>query len=71
MLKHLLDTHIAVYVVKRRPKEVAGVFGENAGRMVISTITLSRPQGLARASTWPPEWVSRQLRRVGRKWPWR
>lgn len=41
MLKYLLDTNIAVYVIKRRPIEVMGVFNENAGRMAISAITLS------------------------------
>lgn len=33
MLKYLLDTNIAIYVIKRRPVEVMGVFNENAGRM--------------------------------------
>lgn len=41
MLKYLLDTHIVIYVIKRRPLEVMGVFNENAGRMAISAITLS------------------------------
>jgi tRNA(fMet)-specific endonuclease VapC len=41
MLKYLIDTSIAIYVVKRRPIEVMGVFNENAGRMGISAITLS------------------------------
>ena len=41
MLKYLLDTNIAIYVIKRRPIEVRGVFNENAGRMAISAITLS------------------------------
>jgi tRNA(fMet)-specific endonuclease VapC len=41
MLKYLLDTNIAIYVIKRRPIEVRGVFNENAGRMAISVITLS------------------------------
>ena len=41
MLKYLLDTHIAIYVIKRRPAEVLSVFNENAGRMAISAITLS------------------------------
>ena len=41
MLKYLLDTNIVIYVIKRRPIEVAGVFNENAGRMAISAITLS------------------------------
>ena len=41
MLKYLLDTNIAIYVIKRRPIEVMGTFNENAGRMAISAITLS------------------------------
>jgi tRNA(fMet)-specific endonuclease VapC len=41
MLKYLIDTNIAIYVIKRRPIEVMGVFNENAGRMGISAITLS------------------------------
>jgi tRNA(fMet)-specific endonuclease VapC len=41
MLKYLLDTNIAIYVIKRRPIEVMGRFNENAGRMAMSAITLS------------------------------
>lgn len=41
MLKYLLDTNLVIYVIKRRPMEVMGVFNENAGRMAISAITLS------------------------------
>lgn len=41
MLKYLLDTNIVIYVIKRRPIEVLGLFNEHAGRMAISTITLS------------------------------
>jgi tRNA(fMet)-specific endonuclease VapC len=41
MLKYLLNTNIVIYVIKRRPIEVMGVFNENAGRMAISAITLS------------------------------
>lgn len=41
MLKYLLDTNIVIYVVKRRPLEVLAKFNENAGRMAISSITLS------------------------------
>ncbi|HMO47476.1 MAG TPA: hypothetical protein PKB14_15775 [Rubrivivax sp.] len=41
MLKYLLDTHIVIHVIKRRPVEVPGIFNENAGRMAISAITLS------------------------------
>lgn len=41
MLKYLLDTNIVIYVIKRRPVEVLGLFNEHAGRMAISAITLS------------------------------
>lgn len=41
MLKYLLDTNIAIYVIKRRPVEVLGKFNENAARMAISVITLA------------------------------
>ena len=41
MLKYLLDTNIVIYVIKRRPMEVMGMFNANAGRMAISAITLS------------------------------
>ncbi len=41
MLKYLLDTNIVIYVIKRRPLEVMGVFNQNSGRMAISAITLS------------------------------
>lgn len=41
MLKYLLDTNIAIYVIKRRPIEVLGRFNENASRMAISVITLA------------------------------
>jgi tRNA(fMet)-specific endonuclease VapC len=41
VLKFMLDTNIVIYVIKRRPIEVMGIFNENAGRMAISAITLS------------------------------
>ena len=41
MLKYLLDTNIVIYVIKRRPLEVLSLFNDNAGRMAISSITLS------------------------------
>jgi tRNA(fMet)-specific endonuclease VapC len=41
MLKYLLDTNIVIYVIKRRPIEVLGLFNEHAGRMAMSSITLS------------------------------
>ena len=41
MLKYLLDTNIVIYVIKRRPLEVLGLFNANASRMAISVITLA------------------------------
>ncbi len=41
MWKYLLDTNIVIYVIKRRPIEVLGLFNEHAGRMAMSAITLS------------------------------
>jgi len=46
MLKYLLDTHIAIHVIKRRPVEVMGVFNENAGLQPARGAALSR-QGLS------------------------
>jgi len=39
MLRYLLDTHIVIYVLKRRPIEVLSIFNSNASRMAISSIT--------------------------------
>ena len=41
MLRYLLDTHIVIYVLKRRPAEVLPVFNVNAGRMAISAVTFA------------------------------
>ncbi|GAB1232706.1 tRNA(fMet)-specific endonuclease VapC [Ferrigenium sp. UT4] len=41
MLKYLLDTNIVIYVIKRRPLEVLGLFNANASRMAISVVTLA------------------------------
>jgi tRNA(fMet)-specific endonuclease VapC len=44
MIKYLLDTNIVIYVMKKRPIEVMGLFNENANRMAISSITFSELQ---------------------------
>ncbi len=44
MVKYLLDTNIVIYVMKKRPIEVMGIFNENAHRMAISSITFSELQ---------------------------
>lgn len=41
MIKYMLDTNICIYVIKRRPEELLGVFNINSGYMCISSITLA------------------------------
>ncbi len=41
MLKYMLDTNIAIYVIKRRPLEVLDTFNRHAGQMCISSITFA------------------------------
>ena len=41
MLKYMLDTNIAIYVIKRRPPEALPTFNQYAGLLCISTITLA------------------------------
>ena len=41
MLKFMLDTNIAIYIIKNRPVELVDVFNKNAGALCISTITLA------------------------------
>ena len=43
-MRYLLDTNIVIYVMKKRPIEVMGLFNENANRMAISSITFSELQ---------------------------
>lgn len=53
MLKFLLDTNIAIYVIKRRPPEVREIFNEQHGRMAISAITLAELVHDAEKSLFP------------------
>jgi len=39
MLQYMLDTNIAIYVIKRRPIKALAIFSAHAGRMCISAIT--------------------------------
>lgn len=39
MLKYLLDTNIAIYVIKRRPPEVLDQFNRHASQLCLSTIS--------------------------------
>ena len=41
MLKYMLDTNIAIYVIKRRPIDALDIFNRHAGRLCISSITLA------------------------------
>lgn len=41
MLRFLLDTNIAIYVIKRRPMSALTLFNQHAGSMAISSITLA------------------------------
>lgn len=41
MLKYMLDTNIAIYVIKRRPIEILDTFNRHAGQLCISSITLA------------------------------
>lgn len=41
MLRFLLDTNIAIYVIKRRPMAALTLFNQHEGSMAISSITLA------------------------------
>jgi tRNA(fMet)-specific endonuclease VapC len=41
MLKYMLDTNIAIYVIKRRPIDLLAVFNSHAGQMCISSISMA------------------------------
>lgn len=41
MLKYMLDTNIAIYVIKRRPPEALATFNTHAGQLCVSSITLA------------------------------
>jgi len=41
MLKYMLDTNIAIHVIKRRPIGMLQVFNQHAGQLCISSITLA------------------------------
>ncbi len=41
MLRYLLDTNIAIYVIKNKPRSALQLFNEHAGHMAISSITLA------------------------------
>jgi tRNA(fMet)-specific endonuclease VapC len=41
MLRYLLDTNIAIFVIRQRPPNALQVFNRHAGRMALSAITLA------------------------------
>jgi tRNA(fMet)-specific endonuclease VapC len=41
MLRYLLDTNIAIYVIKCKPLSALHLFNQHAGHMAISSITLA------------------------------
>ena len=51
MLAYMLDTNIAIYVIKRRPAIALAVFNRHHGRMAISAVVLADLQhGAAQSS---------------------
>ncbi len=49
MLKYMLDTNIAIYVIKRRPIDALETFNRHAGQLCISSI-IQRWNGRGRLS---------------------
>ncbi len=41
MLKYMLDTHIVIYLIMRRPVELLQIFNRHAGQMCMSSITMA------------------------------
>jgi tRNA(fMet)-specific endonuclease VapC len=53
MLRYLLDTNIAIFVIRQRPPKAAAVFNRHAGRMALSAITLAELMHGAEKSSRP------------------
>ena len=53
MLKYMLDTHIAIYVIKNRPVSALTIFNQYANQLCISVITLSELMHGVEKSTRP------------------
>lgn len=53
MLKYMLDTNIAIYVIKRRPPEALATFNQHVGQLCISSITLAELMHSAEKSAKP------------------
>lgn len=41
MLKYMLDTNIAIYVIKRRPVDALNTFNQHADQLCVSSITMA------------------------------
>jgi len=54
MLRYLLDTNIAIYVIKHRPPQVRAVFNQHHGHLAISAITQAELWHGAEKSSNPP-----------------
>jgi tRNA(fMet)-specific endonuclease VapC len=54
MIRYLLDTNIAIYVIKRRPPAALDVFNRQQGRMAVSSITAAELIHGAEKSSDPP-----------------
>lgn len=52
-LKYMLDTNIAIYVIKRRPEYVREIFNRHAERLSISSITLAELMHGVEKSAYP------------------
>ncbi len=53
MLKYMLDTNIAIYVIKHRPVAALETFNRNAGQLCISSITVAELMHGVEKSTMP------------------
>ncbi len=51
--KYMLDTNIAIYVIKRRPESARETFNRHAERMCISSITLAELMHGVEKSSYP------------------
>ena len=55
MPRVLLDTNIAIFVIRQRPPQALTMFAQHAGRMAVSAITMRRLRDCARpAKYWLP-----------------
>lgn len=53
MLQYMLDTNIAIYVIKRRPEQMLETFNLHSGHMCISSITLAELMHGVEKSSFP------------------